>query len=113
MTAILLLCSVPVAAQTPWTCPDGTDVVVAFKRDGNVRGYVGIDVDSNTAHYCSGDRNTSWAANYAPTVEGFDFDLLARNGTWRRTMSEVDGELVDTWNVEGSEFRTVVVHDVR
>ena len=95
-------------AQTLEQCPDDVDTVVAFERDGDVRGYIGIDVDTDTASYCD-DRGISWTANYVQTADGFDFDMLARNGTWRRTMRLHNGELVDSWSRGGSEFRTVEV----
>ena len=112
LMASLALGCMPAHAQSPDRCPGDVDTVVAFERDGNVRGYIGIDVDTDRAYYCD-DRGISWTANYVRTSDGFEFDLLARNGIWRRTMRPDNGALVDTWIRDGSRFRTVDVTAAR
>ena len=106
--ALLMAGAATAEAQSPEQCPHDGDVVIAFERDGEVRGYMGIDVDTDTATYCD-DRRISWAANYVRTADGFDFDMLARNGIWRRTMRPDNGQLADSWARDGSQFRTIVI----
>ena len=69
---------------------------------------MGIDVEADIAYRCDGS-GTNWPARYSTTADGFNFDMLARNGYFTRNMRPMDGKVMDTWTVGGNQFSMTVV----
>ena len=84
------------------------DILVNFLKAGKVIGTMAIDIAQNRV--CRLDGKGTWPARYKKTDGGFEFDMRARNGTFRRQMrSDDSGEISDHWWSGGVQFKAVVV----
>lgn len=115
VAALAIAALPPIVSATPehYDCPPSVDVVVAFERNGEVRGHIGIDRDTDSAQWC-GLTGGPWIARlsippHAHSGE-FEFDVRSRTGVHRRVMRQTDGEIVDSWQRFGDRYRTVVVY---